>query len=293
MGLFLNVMVLVFALLMGYLSLFQTIIIRDENGKFLKITRAGKFLIAALFLALGFGIWKAFYDEASNNKNSNTISKMNNQISELVKKLDNQDKNYRRLEDQYDSLKAYNIELKAQLRALQNEGNANTEKILHNHPVVVDKPDLELCPLIFENRQNPNTAIISNKIVCHISICNTGNSSARNLVDRYVAVNYINNKPSLDFSDTSIINKSMVINPDEPGVILSPGLSSKNGSLSSLSADPNVKSFFYFKLSYTNKKGIPQQPLRKIFAIKANRVLETINMDYDRVSKDLKTYNLW
>jgi hypothetical protein len=110
------------------------------------------------------------------------------------------------------------------------------------------------------------------------------------MYDRTVVVNYINNKPSYVFSDTSMANKSLVIPPGSAGFIFTFGLTPLSGNLKD---DPSVKSYLYYKISYSGSGSVKRNILRKIFFVKGVRLVEPMDSEYNKVEADLRAANLW
>ena len=271
LGIILNVMVLLFALLMAIVPLRYDIIKRKQNGRFEKVTNGGIVFFIFAFFALGFGFCKIIYDNTESDKTSNRLERI--LIYASSQKSDNKE------------LRRGNEQLQRQLNELKSQSKASTDTLLKSRTRIDPKPRLDLCSFIHGNNLNPlTTPATNNNTKLEVSICNSGNTSAYNLQDGAWIIEYIGNNPEIHRIPNSMFNKSLVIVPNQPEIIMSYILGPRN-------------SLFYFclEIKYTdsaNRKVIPMH--RILIHNDLNGRFEELHSDeYDKIEKNLINQKFW
>jgi cell division protein FtsB len=278
LGIILNLMVLLFALLMAIVPLRYDIIQRDQNGKFERVTKGGIAFFIFAFFALGFGFWKILYDNKESDKTNARLERILGYDSSLNERLAEQKR------DNSD-LKKGNEQLQRQLDELKNQTKASTDTLLKSRPKIDPRPRLNLCPLIYGNRLNPVlTTTANNNMQLEIGICNSGNTAAYNLQDGAWVARYRGDTPEITRIPGSIFNKSIVIVPNQPPVLMP-----------YTSMQKNYLFYFCLQINYTDSTNRKVKPLRKILVYnQLNNKFEELNGDeYDRVSNDLIHRKFW
>src|SRR5450432_1310973 len=212
-GIILNSMVLIFALIMGYLPLRYDIIEREVNGTIKAITKYGKLFIIIGILALIAGIGKIFQDQAESAANSAALSNLTGQNSSISAQLTQE------VQSVHD-LKNDNIVLKYDLGVLIAKSDSNFSR--NNIPPqtgekVVNYPLLDICAV--GDGMNPTLIPTSNpdSMALQYLICNYGSSEAQNLRERIFFIGEKEGKLFLfDKIHPPSSNKSLII-PKFPG----------------------------------------------------------------------------
>jgi hypothetical protein len=162
LGIILNVVVLIFAVVMASVPLRWDIIVRDLNGKIRRLTRPGKLFIVISLCALGFEISKIVHDDKESQENKDAVGGLKTQLASIDSKMDDE-------KAMYNDLKSDNQDLKALVSDLILTDRETTSKLISR-------------PTVFGKWQNPYVHPFGiDTVHCDFSLCSNGTGVSERL----------------------------------------------------------------------------------------------------------------